>query len=704
MKNRCFTKIALIFGFFLICMAPINAQRISTELSTGWRFTKGDAAIHSDSSTWQPVSVPHTWNLVDGEHRQPRNNNELVEPKDEAKSETLRNPYYRGPGWYAYSLDVSESWRNRRVFLQFEAASTVADVYLNGDHLGTHRGGFTAFAIELTPKLLYGRRNEIRVRVDNRRQENVAPLAGDFNVFGGLYRPVHLLITDKDCITPLDMGSSGIFVSTKVLDTSHAVIDVRSTVSLLSKTKNDLKLRATVLDATNQVVATSVSSLSKDSSILQNLTLLHPHLWNGISDPYLYSLHVALIRSNKIIDEVVQPLGIRTVAITEAEGFLLNGKPYPIYGVGRKQERLSDGWALTPQDELEDAQMIVSMGATAVRDAHYPMSQNWHNVCDRLGILVWDEVPFVNDMTDTPEFAANLHQQLQEMILQLNNHPSVSFWGLFNELKRNHPGQDDLLWSLKAQAKSLDATRPIVGASNQPNASFNKIPDFVAFNHYPGWYGGSASDWTSYIAERYREIGHRVAISEYGAGGDVTQHQEGAPIKPLAAGYFHPEEYEDYIHEQLYPQIKGNPHLWGTFVWVMFDFASNERDEGLVTGINDKGLVTHDHQLPKDAYFFYQANWTKKLMVYIASRRMAERYQSKTDIHVYSNTPSVELFVNGQSLGVGQVDNVHVFRWKNVTLSPGRNHIQAIASGAGESLKDSCDWTLLAKQKSHSGQ
>lgn len=701
-KNHYLSKIILVLGFFLFYVAPINAQRISTELSNGWRFTKSDAAISSDTSTWQIVSVPHTWNLLDGEHSQPRDSLGLAKSKGKPKSEVPINPYYRGPGWYAHSLDVPEAWRNRRVFLQFEAASTVADVYLNGDHLGYHRGAFTAFAVELTSKLLYGRSNEIRVRVDNRRQENVAPLAGDFNMFGGLYRPVHLLVTDKDCITPLHMGSPGVFVSTRIPDISHAVIDVRSTLSLSGKDIDSLRLRAAILDAANRVVATSMSSLSKDPSVLQRLTLLHPHLWNGIKDPYLYSLHVSLIRSNKIIDEVIQPIGIRTVAITESAGFLLNGKPYPIYGVGRKQERLSDGWALTAQDELSDAQMIILMGATAVRDAHYPMSQNWHNICDRLGLLLWDEIPFVNDMTNSAEFAANLHEQLQETILQLNNHPSVSFWGLFNELKRNRAGQDDLLQSLKAQAKSLDMTRPIVGASNQPNASFNKIPEFIAFNNYPGWYGGTVSNWTSYIAERYREVGHRIAISEYGAGGAVTQHQEGPSTKPLSNSYFHPEEYEDYVHEQLYPQIKDNTHLWGTFVWVMFDFAANERDEGPVTGINNKGLVTHDHQLPKDAYFFYQANWTKKPMVYIASRRMIERLQSATDIHVYSNMSSVELFVNGRSFGKGQADNVHVFRWKNVILSPGRNHIQAIASGAGEFREDSCDWILLAKRESHS--
>lgn len=688
--------ISIVIG---IAPLPIYAQRISTVWSNGWRFKKGDVSLDANTATWQVVSVPHTWNLKDGEHSRPRKTSILA--KGRAATSEKHNSYYRGPGWYAYAFNAPEKWRGHRVFLQFEAASIVADVYLNGIHLGSHRGAFTAFTVELTPELIYGKRNEIRVRVDNSYHKNIPPLGGDFNMFGGLYRPVHLLITNRDCISPLNMGSSGVFITLASVSPNKAVIHIRSILSLFSSHLNYFKVRTALVNADGHVVATTIGkiSLRHPDLVEQTLTVSHPHLWNGIPDPYLYSMHVALLRKSKVIDEVVQPLGIRTVAITEAQGFLLNGKPYPIWGVGRKQERLSDGWALTPEDELEDVKTILAMGATAVRDAHYPMSQHWHDLCDKYGLLVWDEVPLVNRINDTPEFAANASQQLQEMILQLNNHPSVAFWGLFNELRRGNPDTDKLLIDLKAQIKGLDETRLIVGASNQPNASFNKIPDFIAFNYYPGWYGGKVSDLSAYINARYHEVGHRIALSEYGAGGDPTQHQEGPPVKPAPTGYFHPEEYQDYVHEQLYSQIKGNPHLWGSFLWVMFDFASNGRDEGAVPGINDKGLVTHNHQLRKDAYFFYQANWSKKPMVYIASRRMIERHQPKTTIHVYSNMSSVTLYVNGRSLGATQPNNVNVFRWADVKLAPGINRIRAVGLFHGNTIEDKCDWRLLAPEK-----
>jgi len=324
------------------------------------------------------------------------------------------------------------------------------------------------------------------------------------------------------------------------------------------------------------------------------------------------------------------------------------------------------------------------------------MSQHWHDICDRLGLLVWDEIPLVNEIRDTPEFTANAQQQMREMIAQLNNHPGVAFWGLFNELENDPtPPPDNLLETLKAIARNLDGTRPIVGASDHYHSTYNKIPDFIAFNSYLGWYGGSVADVDAFIESRYRDIGHRVALSEYGAGGDPTQHQEGAPTRPLPTGHFHPEEYEDFVHEQTYAQIKGNPHLWGSFFWVMFDFASNSRNEGTTPDTNDKGVVTHDHKLRKDAFFFYQANWAKKPMIYIASRRMVERHQPATEVRVYSNAPSVELIVDGHSFGVQQPDAVHVFRWENVALKVGINHIRAMAQGAGIPIQDNCDWALL---------
>lgn len=669
---------------------PALAQRQSRELSMGWKFLKQDAEVGADTSTWATVQVPHTWNAIDGQN---------------GRAATAETPagYYRGPAWYERALDVPADWKAKRVFLRFEGASLVSDVYVNGQMLGQHRGAFGAFCYELTSKLRFDGKDELRVKVNNARVEDVAPLGGDFTVFGGIYRPVSLFATDSVCISPLDYASPGVYLSTPSVSAKEASVTAKTLLSNGLSTSAPVRVETQIKDAGGKVVETESQKVTLSASttqpFVQSLKVKNPHLWNGRKDPYLYSATVRVWRGKTLLDEVVQPLGIRTIALTDDKGFLLNGVPYPIYGVNRHQEKQDKGWALNKADHDEDYRLIMDVGATAIRLAHYPQSDYFQDLCDRGGLLLWEEIPQVNEMRTTPEFNANAETQLREMILQHGNHPSVAFWGLSNELnpKWREDGTPELE-KQKALARELDQSRPIVGAmyGGGEKSSSVKVPDWMGYNVYPGWYGGSADGMGSTIERIAQTQGKRIALSEYGAGSNYRQHMEGAvaELKIQAGGPFHPEEYQTYVHQRDYEQIVNNPHLWGTFIWVMFDFAVDGRNEGETPGLNDKGLVSHDRSVKKDIYYFYKANWNPEPMTYIAARRMTPRKVASTQVKVFSNSESVELKVNGISVGVAKPDKVHVFRWENVNLQAGPNRIQAIGKAGAKMTTDECEWIL----------
>lgn len=707
---RFFPYFALPFAFVA---APGHAQiapRETQELAGGWKFIRADAGLTADTSAWETVAVPHTWNALDGQDHHT--------PGATARPGERGSDYFRGVTWYARPLDLPSAWQGRRVFIIFEAASQVAKVFLNGQPLGEHRGSFTAFAFELTPHLKFGGPNELRVQVDNTLDRTIAPLAGYFNVDGGLYRPVHLLVTDPVCVTPLDHASPGVYLTTKSLRDTEAQVEVKALVSNGAPAAVSGEAVTEIREPSGRVVATrrtpfNLAPGDAAQAVTEALTVASPHRWNGLSDAYVYSVAVQIVLAGRVVDEVVQPLGLRTLAITEADGFLLNGRPYPIYGVNRHQDLRDHGWALTAADHERDVALIGEVGATAIRLAHYPQSDYFHTLCDRAGLLLWNEVPFVNETPNPAEppdqpsaqtqaFNANLEEQLREMILQRYNHPSIAFWGLFNELR---PGQMNTVAlpevrRLNALAHELDPARITVGASDKLANPTNFIPDRIAYNVYPGWYSafgsGPTGDIGGLVGQRFAEQkNRRVALSEYGAGGNPAQHQEGPPDAPQAnGGPVHPEEWQAYVHERDWAQLQNNPRLWGTFVWAMFDFSSDGRSEGGQDGINDKGLVTQDRRVKKDAFYFYQANWSRTPMVYIASRRMTPRTQAVTEVKVYSNCPEVELLLYGVSLGRVKPDAIRVARWPKVRLQPGANPVVAIGRTGNQEVRDTCTWTL----------
>ena len=674
---------------FLLPIAGALAQRQTVDLPDGWRFLKADAAPDATVTGpgWELVVVPHCYNVLDGQN-----------------GHAVDGGYYRGPTWYQRTLDIPADWKDRRVFIRFGAVFLVADVYLNGEKLGEHRGGFAAFCYELTDKLKFGAPNELRVRVDNARNPDVAPLSADFTMEGGIYRPVQLIVTGKTCITPLDYAGPGVYVTPTNVSPNGADVRVETKVLAYlheiegSRLFSDLHIE--IRDAQNAIVAQQAMPVEGAASVTQAFHLDHPHLWNGVKDPYLYTVAVRFNSSLGGIDEVTVPFGFRTVAVDNDKGFLLNGQPYPVHGVNRHQEKRDKGWALSDRDHDQDFLLIREMGATAVRLAHYQQAQHVLDLCDHDGLLVWQEIPLVNEIGGSEAFAENAKQQLTEMIRQCSNHPSIMTWSTFNELYNNAktPPVEPLIRSLDALARELDPSRTPAGVSCHPEKKeLDQIPAWIGFNLYPGWYGSSPEKFTPDVQHAWEVVGSdkRIAVTEYGGGANPAQHQEGPLTQPKPGGPWHPEEWQSHLHARIWDQARNNPHLWGTFIWAMFDFAVDGRNEGETPGVNDKGMVTEDRKIKKDAFYFYKANWNPEPMVYLASRRAVKRTVPQTEIKAYTNLPTAELTLNGKSLGTLKPSDIHVLIWRDVTLQPGKNMVEITARGPdGKFVHDQCEWTL----------
>ena len=458
---------------------------------------------------------------------------------------------------------------------------------------------------------------------------------------GGIYRPVQLLVTEQECITPLDFAGPGVYATPTNVNAEGADVEVETKLDSHVNERRGLVVRTEIRDARNQPVAEEEKQSANNATVKQRFHLAHPHLWNGVKDPYTYSVDVKLLRGGAVIDEVTQPFGFRTVEINQEKGFLLNGEPYPIHGVNRHQEKRNQGWALSNADHDADFQTIRDMGATAVRLAHYQQAEHVHDICDRNGLLLWQEIPLVNEIGGSDAFAENAKQQLTEMIRQGYNHPSIMTWSTFNELYnvKTTPPCEPLITALDKLARELDPTRTPGGVSCHPEkTALDRIPEWIGFNEYPGWYGRKVDDLAR-VVHHDAEVagGKRIALTEYGAGANPAQHQEGALVQPKPGGPFHPEEWQAFFHERSWTQLKTHPNVWGTFIWAMFDFASDGRNEGSNPGVNDKGMVTEDRKIKKDAFFFYKANWNPEPMVYLASRRMTPRKEAQTEVKAYSN-------------------------------------------------------------------
>lgn len=661
---------------FMLYGMSMFAQRQDILLNNDWNFRFSHQV---QKGTGVRVDLPHTWNAQD------------------ALSGKI--DYKRGIGNYEKNLFIRPEWKGKRLFIRFEGVNNIADVFINRRHIGEHRGGYGAFIFEITGKVEYGKENSILVRVNNGEQLDIMPLVGDFNFYGGIYRDVHLLITDETCISPLDYASPGVRLIQDSV--SHRYAKVRAIVDLSngSSGNQEVELNVRLLDGQRVVKeGTKNVNLSGNEVMQQELTfeIDQPHLWNGRQDPFLYQAEVTLFRNGQMLDRVTQPLGLRFYRIDPDKGFFLNGKHLPLQGVCRHQDRSEVGNALRPQHHEEDVALMLEMGVNAVRLAHYPQATYFYDLMDKNGIIVWAEIPFVgpggyNDkgFVDLPAFRANGKEQLKELIRQHYNHPSICVWGLFNELTELGDNPVEYIKELNVLAYQEDTTRPTTSASNQMG-DLNFITDAIAWNRYDGWYGGTPADlgkWLDRMHKDHPEI--CIAISEYGAGASIY-HQQDSLVKTVPTSWWHPENWQTYYHIENWKTISSRPYVWGSFVWNMFDFGAAHRTEGDRPGINDKGLVTFDRKVRKDAFYFYKANWNREEpMLYLTGKRNTVRTQHLQTITAFTNLSGAELFVNGKSYGKAIPDSYAILEWKNVELEPGENEIKVVSTNKKLPLSDS---------------
>ena len=587
----------------------------------------------------EAVSVPHTWNAADacdgpGETREPRNG-------DSAASTTS---YLRKAATYRRTLPVGAR-PGKRYFLKCDGASVIADVKVNGRHVGRHVGAFTAFAFEVTDALVADGENRLEIVVDNSPTAETQPMSADFSVYGGLYRGVRLVETDLVCIDRVTDGADGVRV----------VADPRT---------GEVTAQVAVLGGTNEVQRFAVPDFE---------------LWSP-ENPKVYTRTVS-IRQRGCTDEMPIAFAFRTMEFRE-DGFYLNGVRRQLRGVNRHQDIAGKGWAMSAADEERDILLIKEMGADALRTAHYPQSRHIYDLCDRLGLICWVEYPNVTRLIFTDDFEKGMHRQIREMVAQLGNHPSIAMWSICNELEmagkgwKLDPGQTvALLTRTKDLIHSIDPSRPVVSATDKPKARrANDVTDQLAYNRYPGWY--AKRSMREMLGEMFAADDRRIlGMSEYGVGGSVRQH--GNPTTGVApAGPWHPEEYQAYrLHDDLL-ELTRHPGIWGHYVWAMFDFAADRRTEGDRHGINDKGLMTHDHKVKKDAYYLYRANWTKSPTLHLVGSRMTSVTNSTIDVMGFSNVGPVTLRVNGVACGTQTPDAACGVLWRDVPLNSGTNLVE----------------------------
>jgi beta-galactosidase len=655
--------------------------RHDASLVDGWRFIKSDPPGAGqetfDDSSWDVISIPHTWNAQDGQ---------------------TFGDYYRGPGFYRVHFSIDPSEAGRQLFIHFNGANTVTDVWVNGSYLGQHRGGFATFRFEMTGAARVGD-NVLAVRVNNAAFADVAPLSADFTFFGGIYRGVHVLTVDPVHVVMGNYASPGIFLTASSVTPTSATLALSGQVYNGDTFAQDLDVQTTVVGADQSVLtvldtvvhaeAQSVVPFSAQASVG------YPRLWQGRADPYLYTTYTVVSTGGQARDMITQPLGFRSFRVDPDQGFFLNDNYLDLHGVNRHQDLLDHGWATSWDDDDRDFALISEIGATAVRLCHYQHNQHVYDLTDRLGFVVWAEIPNVDYVNDTPDYLATTRNQLLELIRQNYNHPSIVFWSVGNELGNvgGHPDPTSTVQSLNSLAKAEDPSRlsTLATYSGIDGVTLRNTTDVIGYNVYLGWYGGVPTDFPNYIDGLHQTLsGRPLAVSEFGAGASVQQHQS-PPLQPDPGGLFHPEEWQSLFHETYWKAMQTRRYLWGKFVWNMFDFAVANRNEGDTPGRNDKGLVTYDRATRKDAFYWYKSNWSSQPTVYITDRRYNPRPSGNITARVYSNLAQIELKVNGVSQGV-QTSDDHIFSF-NITLSPGTTtSVQACDSPSGSTC-DSVSWT-----------
>ena len=637
-------------------------------LNQDWRFIQKDAGLPQTlPEDWQKIDLPHSWNAVDGHDG--------------------NGSFDRGRYWYAKSFRTPrQPLAGGRVYVEFPAAGQQATVYVNGTEVAYHEGGYSAFRADVTDLCAEEGENLLVVACSNENKSSVYPQAADFTFYGGLYRGVNLISVPAAHFDLDYFGGPGLQVTPVPCECGGATFEM---VSWVTGGDENFTVLYSVKDAQGREVASAVRPADQTK-----VTVYVPDVtrWD-IDNPYLYTVTATLQRRNEAYDEISARVGVRSFSCDPQKGFIINGAETPLRGVSRHQDQLYKGNALSREDHYSDARIIKELGANTIRLAHYQHSQDFYDACDELGFVIWAEIPFISVMNPDPAAHQNCISQMKELIIQNYNHPCICFWGVSNEiliggiseqLVENHK-------ELNALCKELDPTRltTIAHVSMTPIESpMHGITDVESYNHYFGWYGGKTEEngpWLDNFHKVHPEI--CLGLSEYGCEGIITYHGPNPACKDYS------EEYQALYHEHMAKVLDERPWMWSSHVWNMFDFGCAARNEGGVAGRNNKGLVTMDRKTKKDSYYVYQAYWSKTPMVHLCGKRYAQRAGETTEIKVYSNQPTVALYLNGKLVEEKSADKVFAF---TVALEEGFNIVVAAAG----SLKDSMTLEKVDKEPS----
>ena len=629
-------------------------MRRTERLMEDWMFT-------NQSGKRRPVDLPHTWNAVDGQDG--------------------GNDYYRGTCVYEKTVKKPQFSENERVYLQFHGVNASARIIFNNKEVCTHDNGYSTFRVDVTDMLQ--EENTLRVEVDNSVNDRVYPQKADFTFYGGIYRDVEYLIVPKEHFDLDYYGGSGIKITTEV-EGKTGIVKVMAYTNVECKDGTEVSFR--LLDADGNVVTEAKGEPTKPQRCDMEggqtaadiceavLKVPEAHLWKGVKDPYLYTLEAILNKNGETVDEITCNCGIRTFLIDPDKGFFLNGESYPLRGVSRHQDWKGIGNAISYEQMEQDMELIREVGANTIRLAHYQHNQYFYDLCDKYGMVVWAEIPYIS--AHMPEGRANTFFQMRELIVQNYNHPCIVTWGLSNEITISGKHRADMLdnhHELQKFVKELDPTRPTTLACYAMCTPFHpvtKISDIVAWNLYLGWYvpGLFLNDWfMKFYHFKYPK--RCLGYSEYGAEGMPNLHS----TKPKRGD--HTEEYQAKYHEYMLECFKRHPFLWSTYVWNMFDFAADARNQGGEPGMNHKGLITFDRRIKKDSFYIYKAWWSDEPFVHLCGKRYEYRSEKVSNVTVYSNQREVSLYNNGKLVETKRGE--HAFHFK--VILEAENHLEVRA-------------------------
>ncbi|MDZ4659764.1 MAG: glycoside hydrolase family 2 TIM barrel-domain containing protein [Bythopirellula sp.] len=733
-------------------VAPAD-PRVIVDATGDWRFAFNPSgtpqSVSYNDSSWGLVDLPHTWNATDGQD-----------------GGTF---YANGVGWYRNTFTAAElaALAGQKIFLEFEGASIITDLYVDGVAIDfnpvstedSHVGGFGTFRFDLTQQLTAGQSHLVAVRTQNNNFATITPpQAGDYSKYGGLYRdvrfvgvdPTHIALRELQTFaidadgnagtaptaTNTPIATPGIYFNSSNVSAASATVEVKTKLDNQLATARNVAVHSVLVNDAGVIVAEheNTQNLAPGASsiiVTQSSSVANPRFWNGRIDPYLYDLYVEVRdeSTDELLDLMHERVGIRTFDVRaydaqnpNANGFVLNGQDYDLHGVNYHQDTAGKGWAKSDADTLADLTLMADMGVTVIRTSHYQHSQYFYNLADEMGFVVYTETAVNgtggNIPTTEPNMSAffnNSADQLAELVLQNYNRPSVVFWGMHNEVSQGSGTQfavnERFFIEMNRMAHALDPSRMTIAAStNNTVTNYDRLHDNITFNRYFGWYGGAPADLAAWADQSgVRNANFPVGLGEFGGGASIYHHTN--DVTDLMSNpngqQWHPENYQAWVHEQLWSIIADRPWMFAKTIWLMFDFGSDGRNEGAQPGINDKGIATLDRQT-KDAYHYYQANWNdpnrswnNEQVLYIADWRWTDRHSSPATVKVYSNLDAPQLTLNGVSQGTMiplvtgglLIPNTYTMQ---VTLADGDNEIAVNSLFNSENVADSVTWTYHA--------